>query len=454
MSAAAPGKGRRGAIARNGLLMATAQYLCVGIGFGTAVAAARLLGADGYGRAALVLAFPSLVWSFVSLKPGTAVTRYLAIARAGGRHAEAAAVCRLGFGIDLATSLLALLLAGVTSAWVAARVYHLPGTGWLMVAYGASFPFLSLMGTSTAVLNTWLRFRALAGVQLFERLVTLVLVVGALAWRPGVGAFVLATAAAQVLTGAASLWSAHRVLAGAGLPGWWRRGEPLPAALRREIFSFFGWNYLLVSLAGAVAQLPLMLLGRFRGPAEAGFYRLALTLVTAGSYLENALARVVYPLLCARWAEAERRPLGRELRQWTLRLGVPAAAGLVAGTLFLPWLVPLVFGPQFAGAARGVQWMMVGTVVGTVFFWQSSYFQAAGKMSVLTRANAAYSAVIVALVALLAGPWGFAGAAVVIGLARAGYSAVLLAAMPRGAAPRGSGAAPAVRLPGAVEAAT
>jgi O-antigen/teichoic acid export membrane protein len=240
---------------------------------------------------------------------------------------------------------------------------------------------------------------------------------------------------------------------------WWRRsGAPLPAPLRREIFSFFGWNYLLVTLAGAVAQVPLMLLGRFRGPTEAGYYRLALTLVTAGSYLELALARVVYPMLCARWAEPERRGPDRELRRWTLRLGVPAGAGLAAGTLLLPFLVPAVFGPQFAAASRGVQWMMAGTVVGTVFFWQSSYFQAAGRMAVLTRVNAAYSVVIIALVALLAGPYGFAGAAVVIGLSRAAYSAVLLAVMPRGthdAAPREGvpAAAPAVRLAEAAEAA-
>jgi O-antigen/teichoic acid export membrane protein len=435
----------RGLVA-SGALMAASQYASVGIGFLTAVVASRLLGAASYGTAALVLSFPSLLWSFVSVKPGTVVTRYLARFRAEGRADEIAGVCRMAFGIDVAASVVTLALCAALSGWVAARVYRLPGIGGLMLLYGVSFLFLSFAGTSRAVLGTWRHFRAWAALELLDRVLTLGLTVGLLWYRPTVASFVIATSVAQAVTGTAGLIATGVVLHRAGIRQWWRRrAVPLPPELRKEMFSFFGWNYLLVSLSGVIVQVPLIALGRFRGPGEAGYYRLALNLVTVGSYTEMALGRVYYPLLCEWWAAGARETIRRRLRGWTLRLGLPIAGALAVGTLLLPWLIPPVFGEEFRPAVPGVQVMMLGAVVGTAFFWQTPLFNAAGRFAVLTRVNTVYTAAVVGVILLVASPFGFVGVAAASAAGKVACTLVLLALTRTGEA--GTSAAPAAPPP-------
>jgi O-antigen/teichoic acid export membrane protein/glycosyltransferase involved in cell wall biosynthesis len=428
--AAAPaveGRRRRGGLTGSGAMMAGSQYVSVGIGLLTTVAASRLLGAAEYGVAALVLSFPSLLWSFVSVKPGTVVTRYLAQFRAAGRVDDIVGICRMAYLVDLVTALVVLGLCAATSAWVAAHVYRLPGLQWLMLLYGTSFLFLSFVGTSKAVLATWQHFRTWAALELFERVLVLLLTVGLLWKRPTVSSFVIATTVAQALTGLASLVAAGVVLRRGGIHRWWRRRLPLPAELRREALSFFGWNYLLVTLGGVLAQVPLIALGRFRGPNEAGYYRLALTLVTVGSYTEMALGRVYYPLLCEQWAGGERATIRQRLRRWTLRIGLPLGGALALGTLLMPFLIPLVFGAEFRPAVRGAQVMMIGAVVGTVFFWQTPLYNAAGRFALLTKVNAVYTAAVVGVILLVASPMGFVGVAAATSLGKLACTVALLA---------------------------
>ena len=85
-----------------------------------------------------------------------------------------------------------------------------------------------------------------------------------------------------------------------GVVAWWRAPVKRIAWLRRELGATMGWNYLMVTLSGLMAQLPLMWLGRVRGPEEAGFFRLATTIVTTVGYVEGALGRVVSPILATR----------------------------------------------------------------------------------------------------------------------------------------------------------
>ena len=111
-------------------------------------------------------------------------------------------------------------------------------------------------------------------------------------------------------------------------------------------------------LRGLLEQAPMMLLGRFRGPQEAGFYRLAMSVVNAGSYPGSSLGRVAYPTLSAFWGKGEREGLTAMLRQWTWRQGVLAAACTLLVIPLLPVAIPWVFGVQFGQMVLGAQVMM------------------------------------------------------------------------------------------------
>jgi O-antigen/teichoic acid export membrane protein len=145
-------------VADVGLLSIT-QYVGAAIGFVTATVAARLLGPHDYGFAALVMSYPMLVWSLIGVKSMTITMRYLSAYLATDRREEFQGMCVLGYGLDAMTALCALAVVGGTSWWISREFLHLSGaTPWTIV-FAASLPFVSLSGTSWAILASLRRFR-------------------------------------------------------------------------------------------------------------------------------------------------------------------------------------------------------------------------------------------------------------------------------------------------------
>ncbi len=418
-------------IATDASSLAASQYVAAGLGFITTVVAARVLGAGSYGVAALAMTYPALVWSFVGIKTVSVTTRYIASFRSSGAMLELQGVCKLGYGLDFLLSVGAFVVVCATAWWVAAAVYGMPKLYWLMIAFAASFPFYSLTGTSTAILSSWQRFRALALFQIVDPVITLVLVLGLLLAGFGLAGLIIGTACAKIIVGLAMEVVAARLVQRTGVSHWWHASLSSVRHLQRELAALFGWNYLLITLSGLVTNIPLMVLGRVRGAEEAGFYRLATSIMVAGSYLEVALARIVYPTLSARWSAGERATLGHSLRRWTLRAGLPVGALLLLSVPLLPILVPLVFGAAYAPMVRGAQILMMSAAVSAVVFWLSPLYYASGALGLWTKAQAVYTAAMLVLAWVAIRQWGFLGAVGVLGAGRTLFTIVM--ALMRGA---------------------
>lgn len=296
---------------------------------------------------------------------------------------------------------------------MAAWVYDAPDLYWLMLWYAVSYPLFALNGTSVAVLTTWGQFRSLAAVELATKALTLVVVSALLLLGAGVAGLVLGMAAGQTANGLGMALAAALTLRRDGVGPWWRAPRA-DAPLRKEMTGLFGWNYLLVTMTGLTGQVPVMMLGYFRGPVEAGFYRLAVTLMTTASYLELALSRVTYPVLCTLWREADRQRLYRRLVRWTLRGGLAAAACVVVATALLPWIVALLFGAGFQEVVPGAQLLFGAVALSTVFFWVNSLNYASGRLAMLTKAHAVHAAVVLLLGWVVVDRWGFLGMAAVV----------------------------------------
>src|SRR3989344_3141010 len=87
-------------IVNSAATFAVSQYTAAGLGFFATVVAARILGPIDYGVAALVMAYPLLIWSFVGIKSVSVTTRYISSFRAAGRNEEIRSICKLGYGLD------------------------------------------------------------------------------------------------------------------------------------------------------------------------------------------------------------------------------------------------------------------------------------------------------------------------------------------------------------------
>lgn len=419
-------------------VLASAQYLAGGIGFLTSVIVARLLGPEGYGAITLVLAYPTLVWSAMAVKSVMVLPRYLSSFRAARRLDDIASVCKLGYGLDFISATVALALVAGTARWIAYAIYQLPDRWWLMVAAAAAFPVASLSTTSASVLLAWGRFRRLAMLQSAGQVVSLLLVVAALLLGLGITGVVLSTALGSALTGVILTVGAARVLHADGVDQWWkarlRRVRPMLAELRAS----FGWSYVVVTMGAVITQFPVIVLGRLRGPEEAGLYRIASSIMTVGAQLEGSMGQVAYSDLSARWSHGEAHDVRASLRRWTVWPGLPAGASMALAIPVVPFVVALVFGREYVGIVPGAQMMLISVAIGSVFFWLNALYLARGDFGALALASTAHAILIVGLGWFAAAQWGFIGLAALAAAGRVFVTGLLLVKARR-ILPRGAG---------------
>lgn len=404
--------------------LAAAQYLGAGVGLVTSIVAARLLGPSSYGVAALLIAYPTLIWSFASVKSVSVTTRYLASFASSGQTREFASVCKLGYAIEFLTAVATLAVVALGAFWLAplaTEQHEAAGASWLVIAYAASFLLFSLTGTSSAILTSLREFRRLAVLQLLNRVVHFLFVVSFVLAGLDVAGVVLGTAAAQAVVGLLFMGTAAWTMTRRDIDSWWSASLGRVNYLRKELASFFGWNYLTVTFAGLLTQVPLILLGWLRGPEAAAYYRLATSIVTTGSFIEKSLGQVTYPELSARWASGERQSLGSSLRRWTLRAGLPVCLLMLATIPFMPTLIPWIFGDEYQPMVFGVQLMMAGAAVGSVFFTVKPLYYASGQVGRFAKGFGVHAVVVLALSAIFIERLGFSGMAGLAAIGKAGF---------------------------------
>ena len=403
------------------------QYGDAALGLAATAATAHLLGPADFGLVALAMAYPELVIAVLAIKSSSVTTRYLATLRADQRLEEMGAVCKIGIGLDTGAYLLAFVIVMLSSGVVADVFYGAPGLASLMMLYALSLPLLGPVPTAHAVLSVTGRFGWLGVIQVGESALRLVLTVARIARGDGVAGAIIAAVAAQ--SSAAIAWTvmAWWALSEDGVVAWWRAPVKRVAWLRRELGATMGWNYLMVTLRGLMSQLPLMWLGRVRGPEEAGYFRLATTIVTTAGYVEGALGRVVSPILAARMHGEGPRQVSSLVRAWTIRFGFPLTMSIAVVLVSLPLVVPALFGARFIRAVPTIQLALAGTLVSGLLFWVSPYYFAAGKVAAMTGIYA--SGVLVALGAAWGAVmyFGAAGLAAVVAAERAGFALALVA---------------------------
>lgn len=393
-------------------ILTVAQYVTMVIGLATVTVSTRLLGATGYGSATLIMAFPSFIRSLLEFKSQSVTTRYMANFEGAGRSDEIGGIVKAGYGLDLAVALLSLIVVAVLGPFLAAEVFNVKTLAWLALWYAAFFPFASLKKTSTAILTAFQEFRWIAIFNITDRLLALVLISSVLLAGKKVTGYVVANGLVLAATGVMMTVVAVRFL-NRRLAGWHRVPLTQLRPMWRELAAFFGWNNLITTLGAAAGQAPILVLGAVAGKEAAGFFNLAKTIMTVGSYPEDSLNDVTYPAVAKRWGAGERHSLWAQLRRWTLTGGLIIAGIPLVIAIAAPIVIPWVFGSNFAPAVPGIQLLLLGSTAGAAFFWSKSIYYAAGDTRRWAFGSAVRAVVILGLGWIVALRAGFVGMAAV-----------------------------------------
>ncbi len=322
--------------------------------------AARILGPEGYGVLAVVMAVAALIYGLLAIPGGETVTAFVTRGVAEGRPEEASRVLRFTLAVSLGLSLIAYaLIAALT--FTAGSLLGIDHTHRdAMLLYGVVGVFLATRTETLAALRLSDRVPLGLAVTIAGVLTRIGLL--AAVWLTGGGllAVVLAHIAGAVVSGAGMLVATTVSAPQAGMAGLLRSlSLRVPSDVVRFQTGAFGKSAIWV-LAHSMDSI---LLAQFTGAANVGLYRGARQIADSTRYPFLPLKGAVQPEYSRQWYAGRGTALRRSSLRFTLATFALAVAvfGLLA--IFHQPITRLILGAEFSGAAPLVLIMLVGSFV-------------------------------------------------------------------------------------------
>ncbi|MCZ6530196.1 MAG: oligosaccharide flippase family protein [Chloroflexi bacterium] len=356
-------------VIRNSGYLFTGSTLSAALSMIQGILAARLLGIESFGVLGIITVFVSVINRLTSFRMAELVVNYVGEFSEKGEKDRAAAAFKTAALFETGSSVLAFLLILVLAPIAATYLAQDPSTVGLFMLYGMIVPAHMLAESSTGLLQYLNQFKLLAGIQVAQSVITLLLIVGAFATGGGLLAVLVAYLVGKVawslgITGAA-LTHAHRAWGS----GWWRAPFSLIHIRRKEMLRFGVSTNLTGTLTLLSRDSEILWLGALASPIAAGYYKVSLAIL-------NILLIPVQPLITTTYRE-----LAREIgaRAWDnvrylLRSGsMISVAYSIPAALFLgvfgPWVISL-WGAEFLPQSYGVMGiLLVGVTFVNVFYW-------------------------------------------------------------------------------------
>ncbi len=393
-------------------------WLLAGKGFGAVLSlfylalVTRLLGPAGFGSFTLILVTAQVASAFVSFESWQLVIRFgsqLQARKANDEIHRLAAFCLL---LDISSALLGILL--VTGL----IVIFAQQFGWQdeMIGMAILFAVISLLSVRSSAIGILRLFDRFRDGALAAAMTPLARFAGALlAWTfsPDIRGFLIAWAAAEVIT-CIAYWVTVRLVTPVRFAGL-RLSEILAAPKGFSQFFSFLWITNLGTTVRAIAQqVPLLVVGFFVGPAAAGLFRLAYQLKDAVARLADMLGRAVYAELSAVDSH-EGGEARKTLFAQTSRISAIGSILLVIIAVFLgkPAL-QLIGGDAFLPA---YPILLVLSLAAGIELWGVNFepnLMAAGRPKAILWIRTAAVSVLLALMAILIPGQGGLGAAYAI----------------------------------------
>ncbi len=398
---------------RNSGWLLGANGVTAACGITQGIIVTRLLGVEGYGMLAIVIAFVTVMRQLTSFRMNEFVVKYVSDALASEREDQASAAVKVAMIAEALASLVAFgvvwAAAPLGARWFAGSVEAIP----LIRLYAIVVLTTFVTETGIGLLHVFNRFRAQSVILSLEQGTLLLCVVIATLTNGTIAsillAYLLARAAGSVMIASVSLRETTQRLG----VRWWRvplrKMEHPRAALHFALHTNVSSSLSLMMKEGD----PLWL-GYFRGTAEAGFFRLALSLTRASMMPVTLMVQAIYPE-ATRLAAGER---WQEFRALLKKSSLFAAAYVIpAAALFIAFARPLIgsiYGPDFEPAVPAVVILLVGVGFANIFYWSRLGLLSMHRADYVTKLNVGLAALKAGGVLLLVPASGYLGSAALL----------------------------------------
>jgi O-antigen/teichoic acid export membrane protein len=325
---------------RGGAITLLSQGAKFVLGFGSTMVLARLLTPGDFGLVAMVAPIAGFVGLFKDLG--------LSMATIQNDRIDHRQISTL-FWINVALS---AVLAGTTVllAPVVGQFYGDPRTVSITIAYGCMMFLGGFTAQHLALLQRQMRFSGLAAVEIVATAVSVAAAIAAAFGGFGYWSLVVMQAA-NAGVNLVMVWT---------LSGW-RPGRPARDSGIRAMLKF-GGNLTGANAMNYVARnIDQVLIGKVWGEAALGLYSKAYALLLFPlTQINVPVSRVAIPALSRLQSEPERyRRAYLDIVNKVLLITLP---GMVTLILTADWVVSVVLGPQWTGAAEIFFWLGIAAL--------------------------------------------------------------------------------------------
>ena len=358
------------------------------------IVTANLLGAMGFGILGVITGFVSDVNRLLSFRMSDVVVRYVGEAVEQGNRTRAAALFKAAALIEAATSLVAFillaLLAPIGARYFAKDIALQP----LFLLYGVSILANLIYESATGFLQVTNHFRTQALINLAQSVLVALVLVWISINRGGLVEVLLAYLLGKIILGigpaAAALFWLPRTLGKD-----WLRAPMSHLPPWRELTGFgLSTNFsATINLIARDSEAPWVSL--FFGPQIAGYYRIALQLISLMVLPVNPLISTTYPEIARAWAARRFADLAYLLRRVSLVAGAWTGAVMLGlllfgqQLLFTPFLLfgrPFsLYDTQYLPAYPILLILLIGYGAANILFWNRPLLLAQGRANLALR---------------------------------------------------------------------
>lgn len=401
--------GRR--VARHtGWVLATG-VLAAAMRVAQAIMVTRALGRDEFGILVLAVTWTLTVGQLLDSRIWEPVIKFVPQFRAQRRFDQATGVLQLCCIIEIVSALAAVVVVLLTAPLVATILLKdtASGPGLIRVA-SVMVVLLIPVNPVTAVLRLADRPAWIAGHQAIVGVVQTAATAVIWVTAPSLVGFLAAQMLGLAVGGAALFVAGAFACRQLGLEIL-RLGRL--ATLRghvREILRFCVMTNLTGCSRVLTGRADRLVLGLLATPGVVGVYDVARTIAAQLHDLAGSLQMAIFPEMSLLAAAGDHGRLKRLQRQVSIVIGAVVVPGCVATMFAAPWILPWIFGQEFAGSA-GLLQILVWQLLWLPVVWIPSYLLVIGRAGTLTALTWIDAALFMAMLAVLVPALGATGAA-------------------------------------------
>jgi O-antigen/teichoic acid export membrane protein len=393
-------------IIRNSGYLFSSSTVSMAIVMAQSILVARLLGVYGVGIVGAVTKFSSSISRLFSFRMGELIVKYVGQFIEQNKPNRAAAVLRAAALTEIATSIFTFMVMIALAPLAAIYIAKDSTTVALFVFYGLSMLANLTTQTSTAILQLGNKFNLIAVVNLVQTILTASIIGYAFVIDGDIWHVVIAYFVGKSFNGLTlfilALSQSRRLLG----TGWWR------VSWEKSIGTKEFWRFALSSnFSATVNQVARdseeLWIAYFLSPLEAGFYKTALSVINLVLLPINPFISTTYPEISSQAGKKEWPKLRGLLKKVTTISGAWTISVSLFLLIFGWWLIPFVYGAEFAPTTPVALVLLIGFSFANVFYWNRPLLLALGLPTYPLKVSALAGAAKVGLSFLLVPTLGY-----------------------------------------------